>query len=447
MRSLLSLGASPTDSRRGFAVRLLLVVALALAIRWVAVFVHYGDLPLELDDNYAYHTQAQLLIDEGGFYEPFVWRDSIEAGGPPVLEPSAGHPPGYVIYLAAYGLIGLDSPLSNRLASGIAGAAAVGLIGIAAHLVGRGAGLGDRGAQRAGLVAAFAAALYPNLWVNDALILSESLYAGLTALVVIAAYRMWSDPTWRTAGVLGVAVGVATLTRSEGLLLLPGLVLPLALVLRGQSWGRRVGLAAVAGGVALALMAPWMIANVLRFEEPAPPYLATGSGRVLAFGNCDETYSGDFLGYWNINCAPTEFSGDESEIDTIHREKATAYMQDHLADLPRVALARVGRMWQVFRTDQGVEFDRFFERRGETPGRVGLGLYYLMVPVAVAGVVLLRRRRVTIIPLVAPFLLVTFTAATTFGVTRYRVPSEVALTILAGLGVAWVTRATGPAAE
>ena len=164
---------------RGFPARLLLLVALALAVRWIAVFAHYGDLPLELDDNYAYHTQAQLLLDHGGFYEPFVWRDSVEAGGPPVLEPSAGHPPGYVLYLAAFGVVGLDSPLANRLASGIAGAAAVALIGIAARLrraMGRTGGPGS--ADRAGLLAAFLAAIYPNLWINDALILSESLYAG-----------------------------------------------------------------------------------------------------------------------------------------------------------------------------------------------------------------------------------------------------------------------------
>jgi hypothetical protein len=191
--------------------------------------------------------------------------------------------------------------------------------------------------------------------------------------------------------------------------------------------------------VALALMAPWMIRNVATFEEPSPPYLATGSGRVLAFGNCDLTYSGRFFGYWNIGCAPAEFSGDESEIDTIHREKATDYMNDHRSELPKVALARVGRMWQVFRTDEGVEFDRFFERRGLDETRFALAQYYVMLPIAVAGVVLLWRRRVTIIPLVAPFVLVTFTAASTFGITRYRVPSEVALTMLAGLGLAWVT--------
>ena len=119
--------------RLGFPTRLLLLVALALAIRWIAVFAHYGDLPLELDDNYAYHTQAQLLLEHGGFSEPFVWRDSVAAGGPEVFEPSAGHPPGYVIYLAAFGVLCLDSLLSNRLAIGIAGAAAVALVGIAAR--------------------------------------------------------------------------------------------------------------------------------------------------------------------------------------------------------------------------------------------------------------------------------------------------------------------------
>jgi hypothetical protein len=432
---------------RGFPARLLLLVALALAVRWIAVFVHYGDLPLELDDNYAYHQQAKLLLDHGGFYEPFVWKESVDAGRPEELEPSAGHPPGYVIYLAAFGIVGLDSPEANRLASGLAGAAAVGLIGVVARWVGRRAGLGEGVADRAGLIAAFLAAIYPNLWINDALILSESVYAGLTALVIFTAYRFWNDSSWKNAALLGVSVAAATLTRSEGLLLLPGLVLPLAVRLRDRNWTQRLTLAVGTGAIALALMAPWMIRNAVTFEEPSPPYLATGSGRVLAFGNCDETYSGKFFGYWNINCSPESFSGDESEIDTIHREQATDYMKDHIDELPKVMLARVGRMWHVFRTDEGVEFDRFFERRGLDETRFALLQYYVMVPVAIAGVVLLWRRRITVIPLLAPFVLVTFTAASTFGITRYRVPSEVALTMLAGLGIAWITSRDGGAVE
>ena len=94
---------------------------------------------------------------------------------------------------------------------------------------------------------------------------------------------------------------------------------------------------------------------------------------------------------------------------------------------------------RIFTEERLVKADRFFERRGQDEARFALGQYYAMLPIAVAGVVLLWRRRVTVIPLVAPFVLVTFTAASTFGITRYRVPSEVALTVLAGLGLAWVT--------
>ena len=140
---------------RGFPARLLLLVALALAVRWIAVFAHYGDLPLELDDNYAYHKQAQLLLDHGGFYEPFVWKDSVEAGGPSGSSPrpatrratSSTSPPSASSAWTA--------PTANRLASGFGGAAAVGLIGIAARWVGRRAGLGEGVADRAGLIAAW----------------------------------------------------------------------------------------------------------------------------------------------------------------------------------------------------------------------------------------------------------------------------------------------------
>lgn len=426
---------------RGFPARLLLIVALALAVRWVAVFVHFEDLRLALDDNNAYHTQAILLADHGGFYEPFVYLDSLRAGGPPVYQQSAGHPPGYVAYLAAYALVGFDSALSNRLASGIAGAAAVALVGLAGRAIGQMAGFGARAADRAGLIAALLAAVHPYLWVNDALILSESLYAALVALIILAAYHLWRAPSWRRAVLLGVTVGAAALTRSEGFFFLFFLIAPLALLLPRVDWGRRIGLGALAGGVALAVMAPWMVFNVARFEEPAPPWLATGSGRVLAYGNCDLTYSGRFFGYWNVACAPTDFGeGDESQIDTAHREAATDYIEDHLGRVPAVVAARVGRIWQVWRTDQGLEFDRFFERRGELPSRTGFALYAAMVPVAIAGAVALRRSRTTLVPLVAPLLLVTFTAASTFGVTRYRVPAEVALVVLAGLGVAWVSQ-------
>ena len=48
---------------------------------------------------------------------------------------------------------------------------------------------------------------------------------------------------------------------------------------------------------------------------------------------------------------------------------------------------------------------------------------------------ILRRRRVTLIPLLAVFAEVVVTAAFAFGDTRYRAPAEVAIVLLAAVAV------------
>jgi hypothetical protein len=106
-------------SRLSFPVKLLAVGGLGLVVRAVTVMAHYRKLPLGLDDNNWYHTQANLLADHGGIFEPFVWRDTGD------LVASAGHPPGYAAYLSVWSLLGLDSPVAHRLASSVAGALGV----------------------------------------------------------------------------------------------------------------------------------------------------------------------------------------------------------------------------------------------------------------------------------------------------------------------------------
>src|SRR2546427_628085 len=74
--------------------------------------------------------------------------------------------------------------------------------------------------ERVGLAAAAIAAVYPALFALDSTVRSESLYALLIALALLGAYRLVERPTWRAAAALGVAIGLAALTRGEGLLLL-----------------------------------------------------------------------------------------------------------------------------------------------------------------------------------------------------------------------------------
>ena len=84
--------------------------------------------------------------------------------------------------------------------------------------------------DRAGIVAAGIAALYPFLWINDAVVLSESLLALTTALMLIAAYAFWRMPSpWRAAA-LGAAIALVALTRAEGALLFALLGVPVVLM-------------------------------------------------------------------------------------------------------------------------------------------------------------------------------------------------------------------------
>ena len=89
--------------------------------------------------------------------------------------------------------------------------------------------LGRRvGGPAVGLLGAALAALYPLLIVADGALLSETLFGPIVAFTLLAAWRLGEEPTVRWAALVGLGIGLAALTRSEALLLLPLLALPLA---------------------------------------------------------------------------------------------------------------------------------------------------------------------------------------------------------------------------
>jgi hypothetical protein len=72
-----------------------------------------------------------------------------------------------------------------------------------------------------------------------------------------------------------------------------------------------------------------------------------------------------------------------------------------------------------------------------------------MLPFAIAGAIALRRRRMPLSPLLAVIATVAVTVAITFGSTRYRAPADVAIGLLAAVGIdalveAWSHRRLEP---
>ncbi len=425
---------------------------LRLAYFWFAQRNAYACPPDQLlgcaGDGYVYHTSANLLADGRGFISPL----GLLAGN---VFPSADHPPFYIVYLAAFSKIGLDSYRWHQFATVVLGTVSVPVAGAVGVLLGRTLrerGLGGlAGSPWLGAVTAVAVAVSPAVWLNDGLLLSESTVV-LTVLVAAwAALAFWRRPGARRAALMGAACGLAALARAEAALLVPLVALPLALVAvrnrpaPGRSAidavRRRLALAGWALLASLVVVAPWVARNLTTFDKPTG--LSTGLGVTMAYANCERTYYGDLVGFWWYDCkgdVDLQADVDQSVLDARLRSQALDYVRDHRGRVPAVVAARAGRVWGLYHPNQ-VAYLETFEGRPLWAARASLLTLYPIVALAAVAAVLLRRHRTVVLPLVAPALVVTAAVMLTFGQPRYRATADGALAVLAGIGVARVVDA------
>jgi 4-amino-4-deoxy-L-arabinose transferase-like glycosyltransferase len=410
---------------------LLAIVAVGFAVR--VAYVTFAKLDEDLKgDQIFYSAAADVLSNGRGFIEPFN-------PDPPPLEgsdPAADHPPLTVMVLAPVSLVTGENENAHRFTMAILGTVTVLVLG----LLGR-----ELGGDRVGWFAAGIAAVYPNLWVNDGLVMSETLAALAVALALLSAYRFRRRPALRTAAVLGLLCGVAALARAELVLLVPLLAVPVTVFVpwrRGMSWWRP---AVAAGGAFAIVVGPWVGFNLARFEEPT--YLSTNDGIALLGSNCDQAYYGEGTGLTTFECLPDFPPGDQSVRSRIFRDEAFDYMREHKGRAVVVALARVGRTWSVFRPGDMLTFNQG-EGRERWVTAIGLVAFYPLVLLALGGIVVARRARTAVWPLLVPIVIVTVASALTYGQTRFRAPAEPSLVVLGAVGLAavfsWLTRRREP---
>ncbi len=382
-------------------------------------------------DAFYYHTQANDIAHGRWFIDPsqFAWYGRVT--------PSAGHPPSYLLYLAAVSRFIGQSELTHRLASAVLGAATVFALGMFARKL-----FDD---DRVGWIAAALGAVYAHLWINDEMLMSETMAQLWTVLAFIAIYRCWRDPRRGTAAWMGAAIGLAALSRAEAATLFPLLVIPLLLLMRRLPMRKRISLAALSCVIGGATMAPWLLYNVGRFTHPV--LMSNGVGSVLMVANCDRTYGhyptkpgedrNAYLGYWSVGCAiDAGFTalqkGDESEKEVEWRKVGLDYIKAHKSEYPEMSVLRVARMWDLGFIGQNIHpFNAELEGRGAWQSTLATMQYLVLLPLGINGLVLLRRRKIPILPFLAVAGTITFTAATTFGITRYRAPVDALLPALA----------------
>ncbi len=377
-------------------------------------------------DPFFYHVTANLLAQGRGFEEPVTW---VHDGGQLA---SALHGPAFPAVLSLVSRLGGTGYFDQRLASIVLGLPQVLAVVVLARLL---------AGRRAAVVAGAIAAIYPNIWVTDGTLFVEGLMAVFTTTATWCAYRFRAAPHRGWVAALGVLIALAALTRGEALLLVVLLLVPIVALTPGLARRDRWRHLAVGGVAFLATLLPWMAYNTGRFEVFVP--LSTNSNEVLFYANCDDVYSGSAIGFWSFACQVNyreehgEPPGDQAEKAVFWRSLAVDYVKDHIDQVPKVVLARVGRQWELFRPSQTIDF-AWVEGRPRLAVEIGQDMYYAMMLLAVPGTLALRRRGTPSWPLWSHALAVTLTAAYAYGTLRFRAPFEPILCVFAGIGGVWL---------
>jgi hypothetical protein len=436
------IGGLPGRYGRRTLIALAVIATLGLGLRAVAV-VDPVDNPA--DDSHAYYALAKALYEEGSY------------GGPEFRDSSDWSPGAPLLYAGAFYATGGAREGTARIVEALLGVAAILVVfALAWRLAFAAAGrrLGEDGgaapsASMAGLLAAFAVAVYPPFIHSTGELMSEPP-AILTLPAAVLAWLWACDRSIAREGgpwgwewfVPGVLFGLTAMFRPEYLLV--GVAFALLAAIRvGLARGWRLGLAGAALlAVAMALpILPWAIRNQVVLDRTVP--ISTGGGKALYVG----TYlpaDGEYQRvkailaerYLHRDLEPGSAALDavdptplfdrvaerypdiprDSALGRIGKENLSDYLSEDPVGYAAMTARKVGRMWS-----SGVG-----EAMSSTPGRI---VQILLVALGLAGFVLLglRRRWWELVALATPILLVTAVGAASLAAPRR---NEVLMTLV-----------------
>lgn len=393
-----------------------LILALALVLRLVIVVATPDYRPLA--DSADYDRHARSIAAGDGYPRSEHAADGGE---------TAFRPPGYPVFLAAVYKATGNSWTAGRLAQALLGVAAVALIGLIAWQ------LWDR--LRA-LAAMGVAAIAPPLLVPLAALLSDPLFLVLMlgAVAAMLEHRRSGD-RYRWALTAGALCGLAVLTRTNGLILLPLLMIGVWTLRPLLSW-RAIAAPAALLATALLVIAPWTVRNAIVFDAFVP--VSTQGGFTLAVtyndaARLDPTHPS--LPHYESEHTPTarRTGMTEAELDDALRARAVRYMREHPWYLVQTAWRNAGR---------ALHFDGFGLARTTaasvgTPrwlADVGVVSFYVIGLAMLVGAFLPPARRAPLVMWAIPVLMLA-SAILISGKTRYRVIADPFIIMLAALAV------------
>lgn len=428
----------PAVTKRRWRIQDLRVSALALwlgglflaglALRLIWVF--YTDtIPLGGDPHWYYVVGINLAR---GFGFVTARNELFEIPGPG--EPTAFWSPAYPFALAGvFKLFGV-SATSAKVFNAAVGALTIPFV------YGLGSGIFNR---RVGLFAAGLFACFPNAIAWTPLLFPEQLFVLLfvAALWVLITFPTTSQNHWLPLAGFGVLVGLATLTRGQGAVLVP---IAVVYWLTRSGWRPALRSTAISLFAAAIVVTPWTIRNAVELHAFIP--ISTNSAAAIRAGHAPDATGttmwpeDDVNGVhmWEMMYRPDW----EVAAYRAYTRRGIQYALTH----PKHELELTGsKLYHLYRSDSGVI--PWLTTLGATPikpqaledslWRVFDYSYYLLLFGAAASVPFWLRRDANRALLVNVVLLWTIFHVVFLGEPRYHVPLYPVFAIAVAGGI-WV---------
>ncbi len=353
--------------------------------------------------------------------------------------PTAFRPPAFPVLLAGvYKLVGVGSASTRweagRILQVLLGTIAVGLICLIARRL-----WGAKVALLAGAIAA----VYPPLLLVGSSLMTEPLYLVFTLGAVLAALRA-REPgqAGRWAVLSGVLCGLAALTRGNGIFLL----LPVALLVwSGRPRRSRRAISAPLAAIAAALLtiAPWAVRNSVVFHQFVP--LGTESGYALA-GTYNDSARTDARAPWlwqpplaqTLTLHRREPRLNEADISNRLSTDVVDFVGAHPGSPFAVAYWNARRLLNL----PGPGIERELASVWDYPRTlavISVYAFWLTALLTIAGALTRTARRAPAVLWLCPLALAVPTLFF-LGLTRYRVPADPYVVMLAALGLLGAAR-------
>ncbi len=308
--------------------------------------------------------------------------------------------------------------------------------------------------RRIGLFAGILAAIYPFLFIYDGWLYSESLYIFLLFAFCYTLYHLQRAPNRYLMILSGLLLGLVSLTRPNGLLIL-GLFLLWAVVIgwiKILPWRIVVQTAIMVSLLTLLLTLPWTARNYLVTQSLVP--VAVGDGKVLVGAYNDDTsgtdyQNGYYLGIWIVptesvpyvaNQFPEDCAGPcEVTRDNTYKYYAWQWIQNNLAKMPLMLGLHALNMWQITTQEADLPINRFAARNSS---HLVVDMMVIITPIVFAlaalGLFMTRKRWRELLFIYFMIALTFIQCVVLYGIPRFRAPIEPMLIVLAAGGVWWL---------